>query len=44
VSEPSQALAVALSVAALGIFCGAAILLFAVVWRGGLPPPTRRLR
>jgi uncharacterized membrane protein YbhN (UPF0104 family) len=34
--EPSQALAVALSVAALGIFCGAAILLFAVVWRGGL--------
>ena len=34
--EPSQALAVALSVAALGIFCGAAILLFAVAWRGGL--------
>ena len=34
--EPSQALAVALSVAALGIFCGAAILLFAVAWHGGL--------
>jgi hypothetical protein len=34
--EPSQALAVALSVAALGIFTGGAIFLFAVAWRTGL--------
>jgi hypothetical protein len=32
----SQALAVAVSVAALGVFSGAAILLFAVAWRVGL--------
>jgi uncharacterized membrane protein YbhN (UPF0104 family) len=32
----SQALAVAVSVAALGVFSGAAILLFAVAWRTGL--------
>ena len=34
--EPSQALAVALSVAALGIITGGAIFLFAVAWRTGL--------
>jgi hypothetical protein len=34
--EASQALAVALSVAALGILSGGAILLFAVAWRTGL--------
>ena len=34
--EPSQALAAALSVAALGIFTGGAIFLFAVAWRTGL--------
>jgi uncharacterized membrane protein YbhN (UPF0104 family) len=40
--EASQALAVAVSVAALGIFSGAAILLFAVAWRTGLAlAPTR---
>jgi hypothetical protein len=40
--EASQALAVAVSVGALGIFSGAAILLFAVAWRTGLAlAPTR---
>jgi uncharacterized membrane protein YbhN (UPF0104 family) len=40
--EASQALAIAVSVAALGIFAGAAILLFAVAWRTGLAlAPTR---
>jgi uncharacterized membrane protein YbhN (UPF0104 family) len=34
--EPSQALAIALSVAALGIITGGAIFLFAVAWRTGL--------
>jgi uncharacterized membrane protein YbhN (UPF0104 family) len=38
----SQALSVAISVGALGVFSGAAILLFAVVWRAGLSlVPTR---
>ena len=32
-SEPSQALAVAVSVAALGVLAGAAIVLFAIAWR-----------
>jgi uncharacterized membrane protein YbhN (UPF0104 family) len=31
----SQALAASVSVAALGVFCGAAVLLFAVAWRTG---------
>jgi hypothetical protein len=34
--DASQALAVAVSVAALGVFCGGAIFLFAVAWRTGI--------
>jgi hypothetical protein len=33
--ETSQALAASVSVAALGVFCGAAVLLFALSWRTG---------
>jgi hypothetical protein len=40
--EGSQALSVAVSVGALGVFSGAAILLFAIAWRTGLSLVRRR--
>jgi hypothetical protein len=42
--DASQALAVAVSVAALGVLCGGVIFLFAVAWRTGMTLGPRRSR